>query len=96
MASRTASLFMLSAVQEWGQPDEERVAAVQDVLDEAGFDATATTWPVFGAIWKLPCEGKDGAEATVWLKTLTDTMPRGEFNAEVDHVQRFIDERKAA
>lgn len=91
-----ASTFVLRAIQEWGQPHEHRVAAVQGVLDAAGFDAKATTFPVFGGIWNEPCAGPEGEEATAWLKSLTETMPRGRFQDEEAHVQRFIDERKAA
>lgn len=88
-----ASKFMLRAVLEWGQPEEERIAAVQQLLDIAGFDAKATTWPVFGGIWSKPCEGPDGRAADEWLKRLTSTMKRGKYEVEEAHVEKFINER---
>ena len=93
--SRTAENFVLTAIQEWGDPDEKRVAAVQAVLDAAGFDATATCWPVFGGIWPKPCAGNDGEAATAWLKELTDTMPRGRVQDEIAHVDSTIHARAA-
>jgi hypothetical protein len=90
-----ATMFMLYAVQEWGQTDAERVAAVQGVLDAAGWNARAEGFPVFGARWSSKvCSGPDGVAAATWLKELTGTMPRGEFNAEKWHVQTFIDKRR--
>ncbi len=88
-----ADKFLLMGIQEWGQSDEKRVQAVQDLLDAANFNARATCWPVFGAIWPKPCEGPDAEAATVWLKTLTRTMERGRFEDEVAHVERALVER---
>lgn len=93
----TASTFISMGIQEWGQPEAVRIAAVQDVLDAAGFKATATCSPVFGGIWKSPCTGPDADAATAWLSNLTKTMPRGKFEREAEHVERMIGEhRKAA
>lgn len=90
-----ATHFMLYAVQEWGDPDVKRIAAVQKVIDLAGFKATATCWPVFGGIWPKPCEGKDGEAATAWLKKLTDDLPRGKMEIEekfiVDALEARVD-----
>ena len=46
-AEKVATKFVIHAIQEWGDRDEKRIAAVQAVLDQAGFKATATCWPVF-------------------------------------------------
>ena len=87
-------VFVLNAIQEWGQSREDRIKAVQDVLDAAGFDAKATCWPAFGSLWPRPCEGLDGEAATTWLAELTSTMPRGEFNTEARHVTAAITEAR--
>ncbi len=88
--------FVLQGIQEWGQSEANRIAAVQGVLDAAGFDAKAICWPVFGGIWGKQCEGPDGEAATRWLQNLTDTMQRGEFNEEAAHVDRLIGRRQKA
>lgn len=90
-----ALMFMLHAVQEWGDPLAERLAAVQAVLDATGFKARATCYPIFGGIWRTPCQGPDAEAATQWLKDLTDTLPRGEFNTEARHVAAAIAQRQA-
>ena len=90
-----AERFVLQAIQEWGQSKAERIAAVQAVLDAAGFKADAQGWPVFGGIWNKPCTGPDGEAASAWLKNLTDTMQRGDFNDEVRHVAALIEVRRA-
>lgn len=90
---RVAEGFVMRAVQDWGQSVEQRVAAVQSVLDAAGFDAKATCVPVFGALWPQPCDGREAAEATAWLNTLTETMPRGRFESEAAHVAAAIEAR---
>ena len=91
--NQVAQNFILSAVQDWGQSKQERIAAVQALLDEAGFRATATCWPVFGGIWGKPCDGDDAEEATEWLRRLTDTMPRGRFEGEVGHIEDALKAR---
>lgn len=85
--------FLMTAVQEWGDADKAKVAAVQEVLDVAGFKAAATCFPVFGAIWPKPCEGTEAAEATAWLKELVDTMRRGNAHDEIAHIEAKIRER---
>ena len=89
---RIAEAFVLHAIQEWNDPPEKRIAAVQAVLDQAGFLATATSWPVFGGIWPTTCTGVQGNEATIWLQQMTDTMERGHFQDEVAHVVGCIKE----
>ena len=88
--SRTAKNFILQGIQDWGQSDAQRIAAVQAVLDDAGFKATATCGPVFGRIWPTPCIGPDAEKATAWLKLLTSTMARGKFEIEEQHVANAI------
>ena len=88
--SRIAVRFIINAVQDWGQPESERISAVQDVLNAAGFKATASCSPVFGGIWPLPCTGPEGEPATAWLKSITKTMKRGKFEDELAHVEKFI------
>ena len=88
--SRTAETFILQGIQDWGQSDAERVAAVQAVLNDAGFKATATCGPVFGGIWPTACTGPDAEKATAWLKLLTSTMARGKFEIEMQHVANAI------
>jgi hypothetical protein len=91
--TRHAELFMLHAIQEWGQSESERLTAVQGVLNAAGLDATATCWPVFGHIWKSPCTGPDGEVATAWLQNLTDNLQQGEFYSEVAQIEQAIADR---
>lgn len=91
--TNAANLFMMKAVCEFGDPDKDKIEAVQAVLDAAGFDARATCWPVFGGIWPKPCEGPEGAEATAWLQALTDGLQRGEYNSEVRQVEAAIASR---
>ncbi len=93
--SKIATKFLMMAIQEWGQSDSERVTAVQDLLNAAKFDAVATCAPVFGGIWPTLCTGPDADTATVWLKEMTNTMPRGKFEREVEHIERFIEQRIA-
>lgn len=95
MTDRVANRFMMKAVQEWGDPEAERIKAVQDLLDAAGFKATATCWPVFGGIWPKKCEGDDGYEATEWLQNLTKTMPRGKYEREIEHIKDALAARRA-
>ena len=92
--STVAKQFMLRGVQEWGQSEEDRIKATQAVLDVAGFDAQATCGPLFGGIWRKTCTGKDGEAASAFLKNLTDTLRRGKFEEEVDHVDKMIRERR--
>lgn len=95
MTSPAAVNFIFLAIQEHGQLESDRVLSVQGVLDAAGFDATATCWPVFGGIWPKPCVGRDAEAASSWLKTLTETMKRGDANEEFAHVEAMIETRKA-
>lgn len=79
-----ATLFMLHAVQSWGQSEEQIVAAVQGVLDAAHFDAVAT------GNWYQPCTGTDADTASKWLVHAVETMPRGEMNAEIQYIKDAI------
>lgn len=94
MSLDVAEDFLLHAIAEWEQPEEQRIKAVQSLLDAAGFDAQATCWPVFGGIWKTPCTGKDGKEATAWLQSLTDHLERGEYWSEVRQIRQALDARR--
>ncbi len=91
-----AKSFVLSAIQEWGHSEDKRIAAVQALLNEAGFVATATCFPVFGGIWPQPCSGPDADEASAWLQQLVDTMTRGKFEREVEHVEHMLADRRRA
>lgn len=93
--NKVATIFVLRAIQDWGQTEEQGTAAVQAVLDAAGFKATATCRPVFGGIWPKPCEGPEAETASAWLQTLTGTMQRGKFESERDHVVECICARQA-
>jgi hypothetical protein len=64
---------------------EERAAAFQDVLDEAGFFAHVEPWEPGAAI---RISGLDDMEGLLWFVGLLDTMPRGKFEDEVQHVVR--------
>ena len=94
-AEHAAHEFISWAIQEWEQPDEQRIAAVQATLNVAGFNARATCWPVFRGIWPKPCEGLDAEEASKWLRELTDTLTlvSGHVEDEIDHVQAAIEKR---
>ncbi len=89
-----AEWFVMDAIQDWGQPPATRVAAVQAVLDAAGFCAVAKCGPIFGGIWLHACEGADGEAATAWLVKITETMPRGHYEDEVAHVEAAVAARK--
>ena len=69
MSHEIDAQFILLAVQDWGHPESKGIAATQAVLDAAGFIATATCRPVFGAIWPKPYVGPDAMAATEWLKS---------------------------
>lgn len=90
MPKRAAIRFILMAIQDWGQSEEERISAVQGVLDAAGFNAKTTCSPAFGAIWPKACSGPDAVAASAWLQMLTDTMRRGKFEDEVEHVEKCV------
>lgn len=93
---RAASGFLVTAICEFGDPAEVRIAAVQTFLDVAGFDARATCYPVFGAIWRTPCEGPDADAATDWLESVTENLRRGEANDEVRQLRVVLEARALA
>lgn len=71
---------------------EERAAAFQDVLDEAGFFAHVESWEP-GKDFRI--SGLDDMEGTLWFMGLLGTMPRGKFEDEVQHVvDRMISNKK--
>jgi len=91
-----ANIFLQRAVQDWPHHrPQQKIAAVQTVLDMVGFTARATCWPAFGAIWPNPCTGPDGPEATAWLKALTVGLNkvRGDASTELRFIRETIDER---
>jgi hypothetical protein len=90
-----ASRFLSVAICEFFDPDEVKIAAVQSYLDAAGFDARATCWPVFGGIWMKPCEGPEGEAATAWLKSVTDSLRRGDANDELRQLVAQLEAREA-
>lgn len=90
MISDVAKRFVLRAIQEWEQSESEGISAVQDVLNAAGFNAVATCRPVFGSRWPKECLGADAKKASIWLRDLTDTMRRGNFETEAEHVDKCI------
>jgi len=92
--SAIAKRFVLMAIQDWGQREEDGIAAVLLVLRAAGFQAVPTCRPVFGNVWPKPFEGLDAEEAMVFMKHLTATMPRGKFETECAHVDSMIAARK--
>lgn len=91
-----ANIFLSRAVQDWPHHrPEQKIAAVQTVLDMCGFQARAVSWPVFGGGLAQPCKGPDGDVATAWVKHLMLSMPRGDASAELRHIREAIDERIA-
>ncbi len=62
---------------------EERAAAFQSVLDEAGFFAHVEPWEP-GQDVRI--SGLDDMEGLLWFVALLDTMPQGKFEDEVQHV----------
>jgi len=91
-----ASIFLSRAVQNWPHHrPQQKIDAVQTVLDMAGFAAKAVSWPLFGGRMIQPCLGPEGATATAWLDAMLRTMPRGDASTELRHVKDAIDERIA-
>ncbi len=71
---------------------EERAAAFQDVLDEAGFFVHVEPWEP-GKEFRV--SGLDDMEGLLWFMGLLGTMPRGKFEDEVQHVvDRMISSKK--
>ncbi len=62
---------------------EERAEAFQAVLDEAGFFVHVAPWEP-GKEFRI--SGLDDMEGLLWFMGLLDTMPRGKFEDEVQHV----------
>jgi hypothetical protein len=71
---------------------EERAAAFQGVLDEAGYFAHVEPWEPGK---DLSISGLDDMEGLLWFVGLLGTMPRGKFEDEVQHVvERMIRSKK--
>jgi hypothetical protein len=71
---------------------EERAAAFQAVLDEAGYFAHVEPWEP-GTDIRI--SGLDDMEGLLWFAGLLGTMPRGKFEDEVQHVvERMIRSKK--
>ncbi len=71
---------------------EERAAAFQAVLDEAGYFAYVAPW-VPGT--RFDISGPDDIEVLLWFMGLLDTMPRGKLEDEEQHVvNRMISSKK--
>jgi hypothetical protein len=71
---------------------EERAAAFQGVLDEAGFFAHVEPWEPGK---DLSISGLDDMEGLLWFVGLLGTMPRGKFEDEVHHVvKRMVSSKK--
>jgi hypothetical protein len=71
---------------------EERADAFQAVLDEAGYFAHVEPWEP-GKEFRI--SGLDDMEGLLWFMGLLDTMPRGKFEDEVQHVvDRMIRSKK--
>ena len=91
-----ANIFLSRAVQNWPHHrPAQKIAAVQTVIDMAGFVAKAVSWPMFGGRMIQPCLGPEGATATNWLNAMMTSMPRGDANEEIRHIKNAIDERIA-
>jgi hypothetical protein len=71
---------------------EDRADAFQEVLDAAGYFAHVDPWEP-GT--KLSISGSDDMEVLLWFMGMLDTMPRGKFEDEVQHVvDRIIKSKK--
>ena len=90
-----ASAFLLTAIQDWpGQTTEQKQAATTAYLKAAGFDVEPSGIPVFGAMFpQQPIKGPDGKEAFDWLRRTLESMQRGKYENEVEHLSRAISER---
>ncbi len=94
-----AQTFVLLMVQaEVHASPEERADVCQSVLDEAGFFAHVEPWEpgtefgpgttiiVCHSVLRIGISGLDEVESLLWFMGLLDTMPRGKFEDEVQHV----------
>lgn len=71
---------------------EERAAAFQLVLDEAGYFAYVAPWEP-GTEFDI--SGPDDMEVLLWFMGLLDTMPRGKLEDEEQHVvNRMVSSKK--
>ena len=71
---------------------EERAAAFQAVLDEAGYFAYVAPWEP-GTEFDI--SGPDDIEVLLWFMGMMDTMPRGKLEDEEQHVvNRIVSSKK--
>jgi hypothetical protein len=71
---------------------EERAAAFQAVLDEAGYFAYVAPWEP-GTEFDIT--GPDDIEVLLWFMGLLETMPRGKLEDEEQHVvNRMVSSKK--
>ncbi len=87
---QVAQTFVYLIVQAWKgfrpgrhATPEERADAFQAVLDEAGYFAHVEPWEPGK---EVRISGLDDMEGLLWFMGLLDTMPRGKFEDEVQHV----------
>lgn len=92
----TASGFVTLVTQGWGQSRQTVILAAQAVIDQARFKATVV-WDKqpqlrnpFDRLPPIVCAGRDGIEATKWLRQIVDTMEKGNFEEEQRHVAAAI------
>ena len=71
---------------------EERAAAFQAVIDEAGYFASVAPWEPGTA---PSISGQDDVEVLLWFVGMIDTMPRGKLEDEEQHVvNRMVSSKK--
>lgn len=90
--NQVAQTFVYLIAQDLPATPEERAEAFQAVLDEAGFFVHVQPWE-----WGTDphTSGLDDMEGLLWYVALLDTMPRGKFEDEVQHVvDRMISSKK--
>ena len=88
---RLAIRFILKGVYAWEDKREDRVEAVQKVIDAAGFNATANNFPfMWRRMEEADITGTDALEARVWMNEMLATMPIGKVEREINHVIQAI------
>lgn len=71
---------------------EERAEAFQAIVDEAGYFAHIAPWEP-GTEFSV--SGPDDVEVLLWFMGMLETMPRGKFEDEIQHVvDRMISSKK--
>lgn len=73
---------------------EERAAALQSVVDAAGYFVYIAPWEPSTDLYSV-VSGPDDIEVLLWLVGMLETMPRGKLEDEEQHVvDRIISSRK--